>query len=107
MIKEFKLSDTSQFIKDNFQMLLLQKQNFNEQQYKQLIEMGFLLTNLNINKDKILFEYKQWSISTNIKPYELELNQEIIENNIISLIKQTEQFKSALRDFKLNSIIND
>lgn len=107
MNKEFKLSDTSQFIKDNYQMLLIQKHNFNEEQYKQLIKIGFLLNNLTINDNKVIFKYQHWNISTNIKPYELELNQEIIENHIISLLTNTDTFKSALRDFKLNSIIND
>lgn len=85
MNKEFKLSDTPQFIKDNYQMLLIQKHNFNEEQYNKLIELGFLLTNLNINNDKILFQYKQWQISTNIKPYEYEIdpNDDYIENHTL------------------------
>lgn len=109
MNKEFKLSDTSKFIKDNYQMLLIQKNNFDEQQYNKLIELGFLLTNLTINNDKILFEYKQWQISTNIKPFEFEigLNDDYIENHILTLLKQTEQFKSAFRDFKLNQLIEE
>jgi hypothetical protein len=108
MIKQFKLSDISQFIKDNYQMLLLQKNNFDEDTYKKLIETGFLLTNLTIDKDIILFEYKQWQISTNIKPYEFEIgfNDDYIENHILTL-KRTDQFKSAFRDFKLNQLIKE
>jgi len=114
MNKEFKLSDISQFIKDNYQMLLIQKHNFDEYTYNKLIETGFLLTNLTINNDKILFQYKKWQISINIKPYEFEiglndigLNDEYIENHILTLIKGTDQFKSAFRDFKLNQLIGE
>jgi hypothetical protein len=109
MIKQFKLSDISQFIKDNYQMLLLQKNNFDEDTYNKLIETGFLLTNLTIDKDIILFEYKQCQISTNIKPYEFEIgfNDDYIENHILTLLKRTDQFKSAFRDFKLNQLIKE
>lgn len=109
MNKEFKLSDTSQFIKDNYQMLLLQKNNFDEDIYNKLIETGFLLTNLTINNDNILFQYKQWQISTNIKPFEFEIgfNDDYIENHILTLLKRTDQFKSAFRDFKLNQLIEE
>lgn len=107
MNKEFKLSNTSQFIKENYQMLLLKKHNFDEEQYNRLIELGFLLTNLTINNDKIIFEYKQWQISNHIKPYKFEIgfNDDYIENYILTLIKGTDQFKSAFRDFKLNQLI--
>lgn len=90
-------------------MLLLQKHNFEEEHYNKLIELGFLLTNTTINNDKIIFDYKQWQISTNIKPYEFEIgfNDEYIENHILTLIKGTDQFKSAFRDFKLNKLIEE
>lgn len=109
MNKQFKLTDTSQFIKDNYQMLILQKHNFDETTFINLIEIGFLLTNLNINNDKIIFKYKDWEVSTNIKAYEYEIgfNNDYIEQHILTLIKNTELFKSAFRDFKLNQLIND
>lgn len=79
----FKLSETNEFIK------------------------GFLLSNLTIDDYKVIFKYKHWDVSTDIRPYELnELGQEIVENHIISLLTNTDTFKSAFRDFKLNSIIN-
>jgi hypothetical protein len=102
------LDDTDNYIKDNLQNIIDGKfdDNFSKEQLKMMLEMSFLYNHISVENDSVVFKYGNKKVSVNGVS---ELPTQFAKETIVSSVKNTDIFKSALtqflRDKKINEIL--
>jgi hypothetical protein len=102
------LDDTDNYIKDNLQNIIDGKfdDKFSSEQLKMMLEMSFLYNHITVENNSVVFKYENKTISVNDV---LELPTQFAKETIVSSVKNTDIFKSALtqflRDKKINEIL--
>lgn len=105
-----ELSETNKYIKDNFKNFIegYHSDKFNKDDIEMLIEISFILNHIEIKSDSVIFEYGDEGIKLS-NLHDMPFHKSWTEDNIISMIRNDEFFKSSyksfLRDYKLNKII--
>jgi hypothetical protein len=109
-----QLSDTNTFIKDNLQNIIDGKfdDKFEPDHLEWLLELSFLFNHLTTDKYYIIFKYNGVAFNINMnESYIHFLDPFQSEEEVISIIRNEETFKSCynsfLRDVKINQIIKD
>jgi len=106
------LDDTENYIKDNLQNIIDGKfdDKFSSEQLKMMLEMSFLYNHITIENDSVIFEYNGVKLKINgINDLINSIPIGVDKNEIFSMIKNDNIFKSALtqflRDKKINEIL--
>ena len=107
--------DTDNFIKDNLQNILDGNfdDKFKPEQLKIMLELSFLYNHISIENDSIIFKYNGIKLKINgmSEIDELAWNNRVTQigpkEEITSMIKGTDIFKSALKQFLRDKKIND
>jgi len=100
--------DTDNYIKNNLENIIDGKfdDKFSSEQLKMMLEMSFLYNHITIENDSVVFKYGNKTISVNGVS---ELTTQFAKETIVSSVKNTDIFKSALtqflRDKKINEIL--
>jgi hypothetical protein len=106
------LDDTDNYIKDNLQNIINGEFNdeFSPDQLKMMLETSFLYNHITFENDSVIFEYN--GVKLMISGINDFINSILIgrdKNDIFSMIKNDNIFKSALtqflRDKKINEIL--
>ena len=107
-----KLNDMNQFILDNYDNIIQGKfsDKFTTEQSEKLLQLAFILKHIHIQDYTLIFSYQQWTIS--IKNFTEILHSQVPdpEESLINIIRNQQDFKLALQQFKrdlsINSIID-
>jgi hypothetical protein len=106
------LDDTENYIKDNLQNIIDGKfdDKFSSEQLKMMLEMSFLYNHISVENDSVIFEYNGVKLKINgINDLINSIPISVDKNEIFSMIKNDNIFKSALtqflRDKKINEIL--
>lgn len=106
-----KLDDTNQYIKDNIQNIIDGKfdDKFSSDQLKMMLEFSFLYNHISFEFDTLTFEYNDIIVKVSNISDLMYSNIPISEDQILSIIRNEAEFKSAytsfLRDIKINNIL--